>query len=448
MLTDRGKLLLVAALTLWGLARMFGVPQLSMAAVASLALVGLAVAYTRALSAPLAVRRRVRPVRLFHDTEAAVTLEVSNRGRLPTATLVVVDTAPAELADPHPVAVPLLRPGEAIQLSYRVHGRRRGRWRLGPAQVWLRDPFGVAQRPVRFAHTDEVVVYPPMWPLPDVLPHRGRRATTGSSTSRPLAQSDEFATVRDYIRGDDLRTVHWKTTAHRGKLMVKQGHVARQPQATLVLDTRGHVHRGTGPGSTFERAVAVTASAARHLSENGYQLRLIDEPAEVLDPAGGVPGRSDSRSSPDLPRSAAWQPLVERLADSRPRPAARVGAVWHQRANGAVGEGLLVVVTPASAELAGLFDAGRGFAGRVAVLVATPGRRPGDDRDTDQAVRALRGAGWRAAVHQPGDRLADAWRALSLQAPSVPTAAAEVPEPVSRAGRPSRADPAHDKPRR
>lgn len=401
MLTDRGRLLLLTAGLSWGASRAFGVPELQMAAVAMLVLVVLAVAYTMIASARLTARRTVHPPRLFHDAEGAVELRLRNTGRFPTAILQLDDDAPTTIADGARFVLRPLGPGGTTKVRYRLHGRHRGRFAIGPLTVRLRDPFGIAARGHRFDVIDHVVVYPPVWRLPHGVPLGGSQGSGGDGRPRPLASGNDLANIREYVRGDDLRKVHWRSTAHRGKLMIRQDESRSTPQATVVLDARAASHRGTGPNASFEVAVSAAASATYYVSERGYGTRLVTGPIT------------------DAPRPVPWEVTLERLAVAEPDDAHDLDGLWGQLAQGAGGDGLLVAVTavPQPAELRRMVRAGRSFSTRIAVLVAaeTFGGRRHPDRDSELVADALRVAGWRVTVVSAGDRLDERWRQLLLQ---------------------------------
>jgi uncharacterized protein (DUF58 family) len=400
VLTDRGKLLLVTAVVAWGISRLLGIPELAMAAVAALALTGLALGYTTIASARLTAQRRVHPARLFHDAEGLVELRLRNAGRLPTATLQVEDTAPSSITDGSRFVRSPLAPDGVAVLRYRLHGRHRGRFTIGPLTVRLRDPFGIAARGHRFGSTDDVVVYPPVWRLSAAVALGGTQGSGGEGRPRPLASGDELANVRDYVRGDDLRKVHWRSTAHRGKLMVRQDESRATPTATVVLDTRAAAHAGHGPSSSFETAVSTAASVTFHVSERGYGVRLLTAPL-----AGA-------------PRPVPWELTLEQLAVLEPDRRSDLDGLWQQLAHGAAGDGLLiaVVTVPDAAALRRMVRAGRAFNTRFALLVdaaSFAGRRRGRAA-CEATAEALRASGWRVSLVAAGDRVDERWRELAF----------------------------------
>lgn len=398
LLTPRGVGLLVTAAVCWGGGRLLGVAPLWIAAVTALAVVLFGWCWVLLSSARLQMSRRIAPGRLFHGARAGVELTIRNTGRLSTTLLGIRDVVPDVLpASPGFVLAPL-RPGGAARLRYEVVGAQRGVHELGPVEVALRDPFGVARRRQLLGGTDRLVVYPPVHRLAVGLPLRGLTGTGGASRPRPGATGDELATVREYVQGDDLRKVHWGTTAHRGQLMVRQDESPQRPDATLVLDTRATAHRGTGPGHSLETAASAAASVCYHVAERGFDAALV---------TGALRTR---------PRPLPWEQTLEQIARVVPTEDSDLATVWQQLATTTGGAGLLVAVVcvPEPALLRAMVRAGRAASVRVALLVDAEahgrGRREGPE--PGPTARALQSAGWRVTVLGPGADIGARWREL------------------------------------
>lgn len=400
-LTRRGTGLLAAALAAWLLGRLFGVAELSMAAVAMVALVALALVATRALSGRIHVRRRVMPAHLHIDQQGTVEVELRNLGRMPTAGVRADDGAPSLIASTSRFSTRPLRGGESVRLRYALAGRRRGRYLIGPAVVELRDPFGIARRQVAAGGRNEVVVYPRVVALADGPPLAGHLGTGSDGPPRPGPAGDELANIREYVHGDDLRHVHWRSTAHRGRLMVRQEENRQRPEAVVLLDRGDERHVVTAASSSFETMVTAAASVLWLLQGRQFRLRLVDAPLQ--------------RS----PRPMAWEQTMTHLAMSEPEPV-DVVAMWRQMERGAAGEGSLVAIvpTPDPTMLRLMVRAGRTFGARVALVIDPPDapRSQGFSRhDAQTAAAALRTAGWYAVVVSPNDALDARWAELSAR---------------------------------
>lgn len=402
MLTERGIGLLGGAVLCYLAARAFGIAELQLVAIAAVGLLAAALLFVGSTSARLEVSRLVRPGRLAFDAEGDAEVVVRNAGRLPTATLELHDRVPLTLSTAGPVTVAPLPAGERTVLHTRLRGGQRGRFRLGPLTVRLRDPFGLVAREQVLPGTADVVVHPPIWQLPPGLVLGGASSTGGEGAPRPLASGEDRSTVREYVQGDDLRNVHWATTAHRGKLMVRQPEAPQDPRAVVLVDIRTDRHRGHGPGASIETAVTAAASAVYHLADRGRGVVLIDGPLA------------------NVPRAQPADAWLEHLAVIEPRRV-DLPTVLGQLGQGVAGDGALVaVVTPPDpTELRLLVRTGRAFTSRVAIIVDADrhaGRRNRDDTVRDGADR-LRAAGWRVTVVGPGDRLDQRWRELVVARP-------------------------------
>jgi uncharacterized protein (DUF58 family) len=404
MLTERGSGMLIAGLGCYLASRFFGIPELQIAAVAALVLLAAAFVFIRVTSTSLEADRLVTPARLFFDAEANVRVTVRNVGRLPTATMELRDSVPLVLARGGRVTLPPLDAGQRASLEYSIRGRQRGRFPIGPLTVKLHDPFRLLARTRELPGAVDVVVYPPVWQLPGGLPLGGAAATAGDGRPRPRPSGDDLANVRDYIRGDDLRAVHWPSTAHRGKLMVRQAEAPEEARAVVLLDARDSRHRGFGPTASIEAAVAAASSAIYELASRGRGVVLMDRP--FVTP----------------PRPRPWEGWLEELAELQPRKV-DFRPTLRQLAHGVAGDGALVaiVTVPDASELRDLVRAGRGFTTRVAVLVDTVsfgGRGGAPPSDTAPTAARLQAAGWRVTVLRSGDRLDRRWLELLVQHPT------------------------------
>src|SRR4051812_38745544 len=221
-------------------------------------------------------------------------LRLQNMSRLPTGTLLLEDKLPYALGSRPRVVLERLAAHQASSVAYAVRADVRGRYPVGPLVIRLTDPFGLCEMNRSFPSVDRLIVIPQVVSLPAVR-LAGEYAGTGDSRARSVAvHGEDDAATREYRRGDDLRRVHWRSTARTGELMVRREEQPWESRATVVLDTRASAHRGEGPTASFEWAVSAAASVAVHLRHAGYKMRL------VTDAGGGVDAAEDDGDRPPL----------------------------------------------------------------------------------------------------------------------------------------------------
>jgi uncharacterized protein (DUF58 family) len=212
-----------------------------------------------------------------------------------------------------------------------------------------------------------------------------------------MAGNDDAGT-RPYRDGDELRRVHWRSTARHGQLMVRREEQQWRNHAVLLLDTRRQVHAGDGAASSFEFAVSAAASIGVHLSMHGFDGQLITDSGAMSGPGGFEDVLLDMLA---VVRPSSSRDLMRGLTAVTPRV-----------------NGLLIVVAGqlAAAEAASLVASHPGGAPALALLldVATwaPGLRPGEFAGPDAAAGVLRAAGWRVAIVRSDTTLASAWQRL------------------------------------
>lgn len=274
-----------------------------------------------------------------------------------------------------------------------------------------RDVFGLVTASRTVGESVTLDVLPRVHPLADLtLGELG--GARGSSASASAAASPDDLSIREYRVGDDLRRVHWRSTARRGSVMVRSDEHPGRPDVVLLLDSRAGAHAGRGAGSSLEWAVSLTASAAVHLHRRGHRVRLLHDGA--FDPPR------------ELDDTSAVRGLMRSLA--RLQPGSPDGLARSTAALGRAESTLLVAVLGAVDEddVAPLLAARPLGVPALAILERTAAwASPGPSEDGAGLQRAhlvLARAGWRTALAGPGDPVSDVWARLTRTgARGVPT---------------------------
>ncbi|OAI54278.1 hypothetical protein AYO47_03170 [Planctomyces sp. SCGC AG-212-M04] len=182
---------------------------------------------------------RDAPLRMMAGECVAVEVQLGNRKRLlPTWMMSVRDRAETvdEVIEPEVLFVHIPRKGRQVS-AYQLSLAVRGRATLGPVEVHSRFPLGIVDRGLQFDLPAQILVYPRI----GRLTHSWRRFTETSHTSSQSTRqsshaADTFHTLREYHSGDDPRTIHWRTSARRNELMVREFRDQRDTPIVLLLD--------------------------------------------------------------------------------------------------------------------------------------------------------------------------------------------------------------------
>ncbi|MDG4832163.1 DUF58 domain-containing protein [Solwaraspora sp. WMMD1047] len=400
-LSTRGRSFLAAAVAAAISAAILGETDLLRVAVLLAVLPLLAAAYVGRSRYKLACSRSLEPHRVPVGASSRVVLRLQNLSRLPTGTLMLEDRLPYALGSRPRVVLERLGAHQASSVAYTVRADVRGRYEVGPLVVRLTDPFGLCELTRAFPSVDRLTVIPQVTPLPSVR-LAGEYAGAGDSRARSVAvHGEDDAATREYRRGDDLRRVHWKSTARTGELMVRREEQPWESRATIVLDTRAYAHRGEGPTASFEWAVSAAASVAVHLRQAGYKLRLVTDTGIDVEATevGGDGMLLDYLADVRLNQRGDVAQLVDRV---------------RQRTDGGLVIGLLGTLTTAEAEvLAALRGNGATCVGFLVdastwLNLPAPARAEADHAHGASALALLQ-AGWRVVGVDHGSRLPALW---------------------------------------
>ena len=210
--------------------------------------------------------RVVRPERVTIGGIAVSEMRIQNRSRRRTAG----GTALESFGDRRiPVSLPVLEPGAAETVLQPLPTGRRGVFQVGPLLVSRSDPFGLLRIGQQQRDLATLFVHPRVVDL-NPFPSGLHRDLDGPDLGDAPEGGITFQNLREYVEGDDLRLVHWRSFARTGTMMVRHNVDSHQPRSLIVLDTRHSVH----DEGSFEEAVEAAASIMIASMRRRFPFRL------------------------------------------------------------------------------------------------------------------------------------------------------------------------------
>jgi uncharacterized protein (DUF58 family) len=218
----------------------------------------------------LVIDREIQPPRVPKGSPAIAFLTFANRGRRTVPVAVATQPFGAQRVR---TVIPKLRGGERGTRAYRLPTKQRGIFDVLPVEVTRRDSFELFRLSRRHGRTERIWVYPRVLGF-RTLPAGQTRHLEGPSSDTSPQGNITFHRLREYIAGDDLRLVHWRSSARAGRLLVKHNVDTSQPYSVVIFDQRPSLYTE----ESFEQAVDVVASVlvASAVNKAPVELRLTD----------------------------------------------------------------------------------------------------------------------------------------------------------------------------
>jgi len=323
-LTSRGRAVLALGLVVYVAAWVFGSRALYPVATGLVFAVVLAVGWVRLSSRPPHVSRHGVARDLVEGDDVWIWLEVDTTSAVPPPTLVAYER-PGRLGERR---VELTSSwGGYRSARYQLAGVPRGRYAFDAVRLTIEDPFSLARTEIVQGESQALVVYPRLVPLEQLFSEGGAHAQEGRRMLLQRPTGFELHSVRDYVGGDSLRKVHWRSTARRGQLMVKELEDAPRDEVAVLLDG----DESAVAGESFEVAVRAAGSILQAHHRRGRRCAL------VVNSAG--------RETQTIATDANWRRALEILAAAE--PTARAPAFALLQADGGIAARSLelVVVT-------------------------------------------------------------------------------------------------------
>lgn len=253
------------------------------------------------------VHREVQPTVVVRHEACTGTLHVTGRRRRGIVRFDALDEVDGTLV---PVELPDDGSSSTVSVSYPIPTPRRGLLPVGPVRMRRYGLAGMAARSSASGRVELVRVLPRRIPLSTMMPGH-RRAPSGDDTSYEHGGTD-LVGLHEYAMGDDLRRLHWATSARTGTLMVREDSDPAEPRVQVLLDDRVVSYHGSeSPGAMFEEAVELTAALCRAAVERGHPLSFASLSGRHRIEVPGSATRQPQREARDLDWLLAEISLVD-----------------------------------------------------------------------------------------------------------------------------------------
>ncbi len=323
-MTNRGRAVLALGLGVYVAAWIFGSRALYPVATGLLFAVALALVWVRLSLRPLYVRRHGAMRDLVEGDDVRINLEVKATGAVTPPTLVAHEH-PGRLGERR---VELYRAGsKRFAGGYVLRAVPRGRYAFEAVRLTIDDPFGLARAVVLQGERQALVVYPRLVALDRLFSEGGANAQDGRRLLLRRPTGYELHSVRDYVEGESLRMVHWRSTARRGHLMVRELEDAPRDEVAVLLDGDERVVAGEG----FEIAVRAAGSILQAHLRRGRRCALVVNSA--------------ARETQPVTSEADWRRALETLAGTHADARTPAFALLQAEGGAAARSLELVVVT-------------------------------------------------------------------------------------------------------
>jgi uncharacterized protein (DUF58 family) len=375
-LTARGRLALGLGAAIYVAGWAFGSRPLDVVAAGLLLAVLVAWLSVRLTARPVGMRRTTQTAPLEGD-DVRIGIELELESALAPASVTLIDRY-ARLDERR---VQLRKEGRRLWARYVLAGVPRGRYPVERSAAVVEDPFGLERRELALGESAALVVYPRLVELERLFSEAGTRARGGRRLLLQRPTGFDLHSVRDYVEGDSLRKVHWRTTARRGQLMVKELEDSPREDVAVVLDA----WRGCA-APTFDVAVRAAGSIVQAHVRQGRRAALVMGGAAVE--VQRVQAEGD------------WRRALELLAGAEADGTGSAAGLLSGERNPAALALDLVVVTPRlDAPLVERLVQ-RAKSGRNAAIVYVDGTR-----SREPALLRLQSVGVAVAVVREGDDL-------------------------------------------
>lgn len=199
--------------------------------------------------------RKVQPVLSLGEVQH-VELQIENQSQLKMRAR-VIDELPEQLQERNFHLHLIIDENEKKKVQYDVRPLSRGEYVFGSINVFLQSIIGLVERRIIIAGETRTAVFPNIIQMKkfELMAFSRLNTFQGLRRLRRLGHSYEFEQIKEYVQGDDYRSINWKATSRKGDLMVNQFEDERAQQVYCIIDKGRAMHMPFNELSLLDHAI-------------------------------------------------------------------------------------------------------------------------------------------------------------------------------------------------
>ncbi len=175
--------------------------------------------------------------KLSNGDDNPIQIRIDNHYLFPTK-IEVIDELPFQFQLRNIFFKLMIPSGKSKTIDYDVRPTKRGEYSFGAVNIYVKSPIGLIQKRYKFSQDVVVPVYPSFMQMRkyELLAISNRLTEFGIKKIRKIGNNNEFDQIKEYVYGDDYRTINWKATARKSKLMINQYQDEKSQQVYAIID--------------------------------------------------------------------------------------------------------------------------------------------------------------------------------------------------------------------
>ena len=223
---------------------------------------------------------RTRVGKCHEDDYSQVKLKIKNTGKYTKHLFKVEDVFPLKENGKNncSIFINTIKPGEEKEFSYKEKATRRGLHSFPYTSLISRAPLGIfqARKKINPGGINKIIIFPKVYKIKNIfLKGQGNINNSAEAYSNKSGQSGSFLGIREYSPGDSKKFIHWRSTAKRNRLMLKEFEEISSPPVAIFIDCNKELIRGKEKETTLEYSLRFAATLSIYLNKKNIPLKLI-----------------------------------------------------------------------------------------------------------------------------------------------------------------------------